>query len=79
MAFKKHNDNLFTNEDTLVRRAWIETAIESVRSRMDAPMPQPESGDLGRLDFESAGTDEMEATGPHLVLAWSADERRSGT
>ena len=77
MAQNKDNDDLITNADTLVRRAWIESAIECVRTRMESPLPVAEVSDIansvGSLD------DRSDATGSHLTLVWSADERRSGT
>ena len=74
MNYKKDNNNRFTNTDTIVRRDWIETAIESVRARLDEPLPVPESGDLGA--HESGFQDDA---GSHLTLVWSANERQSGT
>ena len=82
MDYKKDNEILFTNEDTLVRRAWIDSAIEGVRERISDPLPVPEAGDLGcgaRLDPDAALQEGLEATGSHLKLVWSAGERRSGT
>ena len=77
MAHNKDNDALITNAETLIRRAWIESAIECVRTRIEAPQPLAEFGDIaasvGCID------DRSEATGAHLTLVWSADERRSGT
>lgn len=73
MTYKKDNENPITNEDTLVRRAWIESAIEGVRARVDATLPPAEAGNLG-TEEPAADHDE-----PHLYLAWDADERCSGT
>jgi hypothetical protein len=78
MNYKKGNNNLFTNTDTIVRRDWIESAIESVRSRLDEPLPV--AGSIGPDSFEADFRDDaVESSGPHLSLVWSADERRSGT
>lgn len=77
MAHKKDNDDLITNADTLVRRAWIESAIESVRTSIESPLPVAEVGDIA--SSVSGLDDRSEATGSHLTLVWSADERRSGT
>jgi hypothetical protein len=78
MENKKHNEALITNEETLVRRAWIESALEGVRSHIDAPLPPAEAGNLGRnADEEREARAESER--PHLYMAWSSRERRSGT
>ncbi len=78
MENKKHNEALITNEDTLVRRAWIESALEGVRSHIDAPLPPAEAGNSGRsADYEREPT--AESKRPHLYMVWSSRERRSGT
>ena len=78
MENKKQNEALITNEDTLVRRAWIESALEGVRSHIDAPLFPAEAGDLDwSADEECEPTAESER--PHLYMAWSSRERRSGT
>jgi hypothetical protein len=86
MANKKHNDTVITNEDTLVRRAWIESAVESVRARINTPLPQAESGSLVQDDDEDLNSAHKPAQAkpvrgerPHLYVAWSAGVRRSGT
>lgn len=78
MENKKQNEALITNEDTLVRRAWIESALEGVRSHIDAPLSPAEAGNIGRnADEEREPTAESER--PHLYMVWSSRERRSGT
>jgi hypothetical protein len=82
MEYKKHNKTAITNEDTLVRRAWIESAVESVRARINEPLPQAESGSLIRMADEAPKlAAERPARGerPHLYIAWSDGMRRSGT
>jgi hypothetical protein len=83
MAHEKNNDSLIKNEDTLVRRAWIESAVEGVRARVETSMSHAEVDALVREELPAdvaACTDEAdEADGPQLYVAWDADERRSGT
>jgi hypothetical protein len=81
MTHKKHNDEVIKNEDTLVRRAWIESAIQGVRSRM-GDMPAAEDSSLYEsetVEFEPHPREDMDSSGAHLVLAWDANARRSGT
>lgn len=81
MSYKKYNDERIKNEDTLVRRAWVDSAIEGARSHKDV-IPPAEAGGLfysETVEFRAAAGEEAEETGPHLVLAWDADQRRSGT
>ncbi len=95
MSDKKQNDTAFTNEDTIVRRQWIESALESVRGQLDSGCPDPDAAisdtsvdgepaqDTAETDSgpaaEAAGNPRMDATRPRLYVAWSAPERRSGT
>jgi hypothetical protein len=82
MKYKKHNKIAITNEDTLVRRAWIESAVESVRARINEPLPHAESGSLVQIaDEESNPVAERPTRGerPQLYIAWSDGMRRSGT
>jgi hypothetical protein len=86
MANKKHNETLITNEDTLVRRAWIESAVESVRARINTPLPQAESGNLVKdadedlkATHKSAQAQPVRGERPHLYVVWSDGVRRSGT
>jgi hypothetical protein len=75
MHHKKDNETLIRNEDTLVRRAWIESAMEGVRALVDSPLPAPETGDLV-VDVAAYAE---EADEPQLYVVWDADARRSGT
>ena len=79
MSNKKDNESLITNEETLVRRAWIKSAIEGVRARVDT-RPHAESGNLAREGFCSTA-EQLQDTGerPQLYVAWDAGQRRSGT
>jgi hypothetical protein len=79
MPHKKDNESLITNEETLVRRAWIESAIEGVRAQVDTPQPHAESGNLARKEFGTAKQHQDEGERPQLYVAWDADQRRSGT
>jgi len=78
MSNKNNNDSFFTNQDTIVRRAWINSALESARSRLapssehDAVIGYIDANDVGQA---AAGSAEQ----PHLYVAWSSQARRSGT
>jgi hypothetical protein len=83
---KNHDkEDLFTNEDTLVRRAWIDSALDSVRSRLGGSPDSGESADFDEESGQSAdrsaapGPASKRAERPKLYVAWSATERRSGT
>jgi hypothetical protein len=83
---KNHDkEDLFTNEDTLVRRAWIDSALDSVRSRLGGTPDNGESSDCDEESGQSAapaaapGSDSERPERPKLYVAWSATERRSGT
>ena len=84
------NKPLITNTSTLERREWINTALASVREKLDASTFLPstleslghelghELGYVATRDSENrqvAGTHRSDK--PHLYLAWSADQRRS--
>ncbi|MDP6436064.1 MAG: hypothetical protein QF790_08475 [Gammaproteobacteria bacterium] len=47
MSDKKHRNESFTNEDTIVRRAWIDSALESVRGRLNTTYPDPDAATVG--------------------------------
>jgi hypothetical protein len=83
MAHEKDNDTLITNEDTLVRRAWIESAVEGVRARVETSLSHAEVDALVREEFPAdiatCREDAEDADRPELYLVWDADERRSGT
>jgi hypothetical protein len=86
MANKKHNETVITNQETLVRRAWIESAVESVRARINTPLPQAESGsfihdaDEGLKPAHNSRQEQpVRGERPHLYVAWSDGVRRSGT
>jgi hypothetical protein len=74
---------LITNEDTLVRRAWIESAVEGVRARVETSLSQAELDALVReelpADIAACREGAEDSDGPELYLVWDADERRSGT
>ena len=69
MSNKNNNDSFFTNQDTIVRRAWINSALESARSRLapsskhDAVIGYIEANDVG----QEAAADSAEQ--PHLYVA----------
>ena len=88
MSDKNKNDRLFRNEDTLVRRAWIESAIEGVRASLGSGFNALEFGEP--INPPAALNNEPQATSksrfpaagknrPSLYVAWSASARRSGT
>ena len=92
MSDKKRSDAPFTNEDTIVRRAWIETALASVRSRLGSQYPDPDAATAGTgIDGSSPANDAEQndsdrpalepaaARRSGLYVAWSAPARRSGT
>ena len=87
-----NNDVLFSNQDTIVRREWIKSALESVRSRLHADRePDASAGAIegaysDASDGESSADANEQATAaaedsPNrgLYVAWSSQERRSGT
>jgi len=75
------------NGDTLARRAWIESALASVRDHLDASAFLPSTveslGHEASHDAVQAGREvsEHRPVQPNLRLVWSAerDRRRSGT
>ena len=86
MSDDKHNKPEFTNEDTIVRRAWIESALEGVRGRLNSIYPEFGAG------LQETGPDEIpeqpaarpdaaapQRRRPQLYVAWSSPTRRSGT
>ncbi|MCP4000624.1 MAG: hypothetical protein GY727_06925 [Gammaproteobacteria bacterium] len=82
MDNKRHTEAVIKNEETLVRRAWINSAVESARIRINEPLPQAESGSLmQKADEEPNLMAERPARGkrPELYIAWSDGIRRSGT
>jgi hypothetical protein len=86
MSDKKQEESTFSNEDTLVRRAWIDSALTSVRSHLDAHVGDsglyPVGADSGaeRAEVEqNAAAQPTAGDKPRLYVAWSSGERRSGT
>ncbi|MGI9291320.1 MAG: hypothetical protein ACR2QG_08590 [Gammaproteobacteria bacterium] len=79
MANEKDNE-LIRNEDTLVRRAWIESAVEGVRAKVDAPLPLADVERLSadELNMAVSGPADKQPE-PELNLVWDAAVRRSGT
>jgi hypothetical protein len=88
MSDKNRKNSMFSNQDTLVRRAWIESALNSVKSHLDPNLAEyglvPEVAGL----TDPAAASQQNATSspaagdrsrPNLYVAWSAPERRSGT
>lgn len=75
MSNRKHNDTLITDEGTLMRRAWIDLALNSVRSQLKAETIG--SGDILAICYEAAekgAEPESEPNCPHLYLAYSASK-----
>ena len=52
MSNRKYNDSLITDEGTLMRRAWIDLALNSVRSQLKAETLG--SGDILAACYEAA-------------------------
>ena len=87
-----NNDSLFSNQDTIVRREWINSALEGVRARLGSGL---DTGAVdGNVDGINIDTNDSapaseESRQPAkasrgssqrgLYVAWSAQERRSGT
>ncbi len=78
---EKEKQKQLTNAHTLARREWIESALESVRRRMDASTFLPST--LESLGHEPVSLPPpvapLRKPKPGLYLAWSAGRRRSGT
>ena len=66
MSNKKHNESLITDERTLMRRAWIDLALNSVRSQLNFGVAE----DREAVETIAAG---YEAATPELAT----DKRRS--
>jgi len=82
MANDNYNKNRFTNASTLARREWIESALTSVRQKLDASTFLPSTIEsLGHeLGHEADRPQTPQCSErPHLYLAWSEGQRRSGT
>ena len=79
------NDNekpeLITNEDTLVRRAWIDSAVDSVRAKLGGTPGADDAQDRDdQVSPSEARCSAKPRSGrPKLYVAWSAEARRSGT
>lgn len=80
MSNKKHNDSLITDEKTLMRRAWIDLALSSVRSQLKFGVLE------GRETAETTIAAGYETAAPeaatekrerHLYLAYSAGKART--
>ena len=66
MSETKHSD-VITNERTIQRRIWIDSALESVRSRLKAMA-------------EAGASEPSERARPNLYVAYSSeDKRKTGT
>ena len=80
MSNKKHSDSLITDETTLMRRAWIDLALDSVRSQLN--FRPHENEDLLAAGYEKDGrelrTEASAGTGRHLYLAYSAEKAKTG-
>ncbi len=89
MSDNKHNkDPFFSNEATLLRRAWIEAAVNGVRARLNAhpeaegfqpePLRRPRS--LAVVQPATAAAAPLATADrrrPNLYVAWPLQERRS--
>jgi hypothetical protein len=93
MSNKNNNsDSLFSNQDTIVRREWINSALDGVRSRLGSGQESDViAGNIDGANIEAneaecastlTGQAEEVAAAPAkrgLYVAWSSRERRSGT
>ena len=74
MSDAKHSDTIITNEGTIKRRAWIESALKSVRARM---------GFVPEAEFSESPGEPGEP--PNLYVAYPdrrlplSDRRSTGT
>lgn len=86
MKDDNNNKTVFRNARTLARREWIDSALASVREKMDASTFLPATLEsLGHELGHNAVRDPARAqcsddsSKPRLYLAWSDGQRRSGT
>jgi len=91
MSNKNNNSDVpFSNQDTIVRREWINTALESVRSHLHADRESDvlagaievaynDAGDGEHLANEQATAAAGDSPNRGLYVAWSSQKRRSGT
>lgn len=86
MSDKSKEEDIFRNEETLLRRAWIESALRGVRASLACAADAPEFGERAGFDGSVAGetnaavkSASAAAKRPALYVAWSAGGRRSGT
>ena len=89
MSDNKHNkDQFFSNEATLLRRAWIEAAVNGVRARLDVcpeaedfqPWPLCQPRGLTVVPEQIApepASNPASRSRPTLYVAWPLQERRS--
>lgn len=90
MSDKNKNSEFFRNEDTLMRRAWIECALDGVRSSLESGLKAMEFGEpvvgpnLAAPDVRSSRPASAPAIAadaalkrPALYVAWSAGGRRA--
>jgi hypothetical protein len=80
MSNKKHSDTLITDETTLMRRAWIDLALDSVRSQVSFQTTEaPDNLAAGYESAEGEGSSEgdLGSRRPHLYLAYSAAKSRN--
>lgn len=83
MSDKNEKQHLFRNEDTLLRRAWIESALRGVRSSLKIGADTPEFGERASTDVSAtveqnsgARLSGTASRRPPLYVAWSASRRR---
>ena len=75
---QNNKNRYFSNEDTIVRRAWIESALAGARSSVLTG--QLSASDLPEASVPAHEPDQAHDSRPSgPYLAWSASERRSGT
>ena len=91
MANDYNNKTNIRNGGTIARREWIETALASVKEKMDAstflPSTLESAGhELGRElgsglppEVAAEAPRQQRSDRPHLYLAWSEGQRRTGS
>jgi hypothetical protein len=82
MSNKNNKDEFFRNEDTLMRRAWIESALEGVRSTLGSNFNALEFGEPAASSNPPVSESRPSAAAtqrPALYVAWSAGRRRART
>jgi hypothetical protein len=77
MANNYKNEPIIKNADTRARREWIESALEKVKTHLDASAYLPSTVEsLGHEAAPAPHPQRRAEDKPHLYLAWSESQRR---